>query len=62
MLGTEAVYRVCAVDQRRAQVEVEVVQAPGLRTGQRFSFELATVRGMAVLQEAADFTPPPAED
>ena len=44
-LGTEAVYRVC--DWNDELAEVEVVQAPGLRSGQRFMFDVAAVRSMA---------------
>jgi hypothetical protein len=44
VLGTEAVYRVIATNDKR--VEVEVVRAPGLRPGSRFVFALAAVLAM----------------
>ena len=47
LLGTEAIYRVC--DWNDELAEVEVVQAPGLRRGQRFTFDVAAVRNMAVV-------------
>jgi hypothetical protein len=47
ILGTEAIYRVC--DWNDELAEVEVVQAPGLRSGQRFTFDVAAVRSMAVV-------------
>jgi hypothetical protein len=43
-LGTEAVYRVCAVSP--TSVEVEVVSAPGLKPGRRFVFTRAAVLRM----------------
>jgi hypothetical protein len=46
-LGTEAIYRVC--DWNDELAEVEVVQAPGLPRGQRFRFDVAAVRSMAVV-------------
>ncbi|MGH2884161.1 MAG: hypothetical protein ACRDPA_15955 [Solirubrobacteraceae bacterium] len=50
-LGTEAIYRVCDWDEELA--EVEVVQAPGLRPGQRFRFDVAAVRSMVVVPPGA---------
>jgi hypothetical protein len=47
LLGTEAIYRVCGWNDELA--EVEVVEAPGLRSGQRFTFDVAAVRDMAVV-------------
>jgi hypothetical protein len=44
MLGTEAVYRICAF--RDDLVEVEVVRAPGLETGLKFSFTRDAVGAM----------------
>jgi len=51
-LGTAAVYRVCGWNDELA--EVEVVQAPGLRRGQRFKFAVAAVRSMTVVLGPAD--------
>lgn len=47
LLGTESIYRVC--DWNDELAEVEVVQAPGLRRGQRFTFDVAAVRDMTVV-------------
>jgi hypothetical protein len=47
LLGTEAIYRVC--DWNDELAEVEVVHAPGLLRGQRFTFDVAAVRSMAVV-------------
>jgi hypothetical protein len=49
LLGTEAIYRVC--DWNDELAEVEVVEAPGLRSGERFTFDVAAVRDMAVVAE-----------
>jgi hypothetical protein len=46
-LETEAVYRVCEVSA--TSVQVEVVRAPGLTPGQRFTFTAAAVLRMALL-------------
>lgn len=54
--GTDAVYRVCGWNDELA--EVEVVQAPGLRRGQRFKFTVAAVRSMAVVLGPADSSDP----
>jgi hypothetical protein len=44
MLGTEAVYRICAL--REDLVEVEVVRAPGLEIGLKFFFTREAVEAM----------------
>jgi hypothetical protein len=44
VLGTEAIYRVIATNDRG--VEIEVVRAPGLKPGTRFVFALAAVLAM----------------
>jgi hypothetical protein len=58
-LGSEAVYRVCELDG--ALVELEVVQAPGLRPGRRFRFRREAVEAMSVVNtpptDATDRTP-----
>jgi len=46
-LGSVAMYRVCEV--RDGFVEVEVVEAPGLRTGSRFRFTVGAVASMEQL-------------
>jgi hypothetical protein len=46
-LGTKAVYRVC--DLTDSLVEVEVVKSPGLKRGQHFQFDAATVRKMPIV-------------
>ena len=53
-LGSRAVYRVCDWDDRL--VNVEVVRAPGLAPGHRFSFTREAVRMM----ELVDGSDPPA--
>ena len=58
-LGTTAVYRVCGWNDELA--EVEVVQAPGLRRGQRFKFAVAAVRSMTVVLGPADSPDPPSK-
>ncbi len=60
-LGTEAVYRVVAVEGEL--VEVEVVRAPGLEAGTRVRLALRDARAMEPLAsdaEAARATPEPA--
>jgi hypothetical protein len=56
LLETEAVYRVVSVADD--VVEVEVVRAPGLKEGQRFSFTQEAVAAMelAVVPEATQPT------
>jgi hypothetical protein len=49
-LGTDAAYRVCSWDDEL--VEVEVVQAPGLERGQRFTFTRAAVTAMQPVEDA----------
>jgi hypothetical protein len=44
MLGTEALYRICAV--RDELVDVEVVHAPALRPGERFALTRDAVGAM----------------
>ncbi|MBV8945617.1 MAG: hypothetical protein JO046_13855 [Solirubrobacterales bacterium] len=56
-LGTEAIYRVC--DWNEELAEVEVVRAPGLRRGQRFKFDVAAVRSMALVRAPAESAPRP---
>jgi hypothetical protein len=46
-LGSQATYRVCAING--AQVEVEVVRAPGLAAGQRFTFTRDAVLAMELV-------------
>ena len=48
LLGTEAVYRVIALEGEL--VLVEVVSAPGLAPGDRFRFTLSAVEAMAVVR------------
>ena len=50
MLGSDAVYRV--VGQNERGVEVEVIEAPGLQAGSRFTFTLDDVRAMQRLSAA----------
>jgi hypothetical protein len=49
-------YRVCGWTDQLA--EVEVVSAPGLRPGQRFKFDVAAVRSMALVAAPSDPTGP----
>jgi hypothetical protein len=58
-LGTEAVYRVLAVSNELA--EVEVVKAPGLAPGQRFKFTVDAVCRMTVVVAPVDRADPPRE-
>jgi hypothetical protein len=51
MLGTEAVYPICAV--RHEIVDVEAVRAPGLPAGQRFAFTREAVVVMELLRSPA---------
>jgi hypothetical protein len=51
LLDTEATYRVIGVQD--AMVEVEVIEAPGLNPGQRFSFAADAVAAMVLVSEAA---------
>jgi hypothetical protein len=48
-LQSEAIYRVCGWTE--TLVQVTVVRAPGLRSGQRFTFTRSAVAGMEVLAE-----------
>ena len=48
-LGSEAVYRIAAVEG--PHVQVEVVRAPGLDPGQRFKFTRAAVELMELVDE-----------
>jgi hypothetical protein len=52
VLESEAVYRVC--DLGPLLVEVEVVRAPGLQTGDRYHFTPAAVRAMEAIGEEAE--------
>jgi len=52
MLGTDATYRV--VGQNARGVEVEVVEAPGLTPGDRFTFALEDVAVMRAIQEKTE--------
>jgi len=54
-LGSEAVYRVCRVQGEL--VEVEVVRAPGLSSGQHFTFTLGAVSAMEVVIDPPGETP-----
>jgi hypothetical protein len=47
LLGSEAVYRVLAVEDDL--VLVEVVKAPGLEPGDQFRFTLDAIREMAIV-------------
>jgi hypothetical protein len=49
-LGSEAIYRVLGENERG--VEVEVVDAPGLQPGSRFTFTVADVVAMTGLSES----------
>jgi hypothetical protein len=51
-LGSEATYRVCAVDG--ATVEVEVLEAPGLDRGQRLRFTSQAVRAMELMTAGSE--------
>jgi hypothetical protein len=55
-LSTEAVYRVCGCTE--TVVQVEVVRAPGLDSGQRFTFTRAAVANMAVVSDVAESETP----
>lgn len=48
LLGTEAVYRVIAVEGEL--VHVEVISAPGLSPGDHFRFTLDAVEAMSVVR------------
>jgi hypothetical protein len=50
-LGTEAIYRVLGENDRG--VEVEVVDAPGLEPGTRFTFTIADVTTMSDVSQGA---------
>ncbi len=50
-LESEAVYRVCELDDDFAAVEV--VRAPGLHPGQRFRFKRDAVAAMELAEPAA---------
>jgi hypothetical protein len=56
LLDSEAVYRVVAVADDL--VEVEVVQAHGLKEGQRFSFTLEAVAAMELAETPQATTKP----
>ncbi len=56
-LGTEAVYRVCGWTDRL--VDVEVVSAPGLERGQRFTLTREAVTSMSVVSEQLESGLPP---
>ncbi len=56
-LGTEAVYRVC--DWTDTLVNVEVVNAPGLRRGQRFTLTREAVTNMSVISNQLESGSPP---
>ena len=49
LLGTEAVYRVCALGAEL--VEVEVVSAPGLPPGRRFKFTRDAIEQMDLVRD-----------
>jgi hypothetical protein len=54
-LGSQAVYRVCAVED--SHVDVEVIDAPGLEPGQRFRFTRDALLEMEILDEAEGHAP-----
>jgi|1185.fasta_scaffold495439_2 hypothetical protein len=56
LLESEATYRVVEVADE--VVEVEVIDAPGLKPGQRFSFTTEVVEAMEVVAAAETATPP----
>ena len=57
-LGSKALYRVCACEGNYARVEV--VEAPGLRSGAHYKFTRAAVALMELVDESAGATSVPA--
>ena len=57
-LGSKALYRVCACEGNYARVEV--VEAPGLRSGAHYKFTRAAVALMELVDESAAATSVPA--
>jgi hypothetical protein len=49
-LGSQAVYRVCAIED--AHVDVEVIDAPGLQRGQHFRFTRDALLEMEIVRDA----------